>query len=292
MTTDIALSARRATVAVLTLAAVAVVTMAGTAHAKSEYAVFSVSVEGQGAGAWLNPVGEGCVGPAQQSALRGSMRESLRLRTPTPTLVTVSGLNGRSGPMRVMPLDRRVSAPAVQAEVTRSGQAEYLDCRKDLAWTECPEVASRTRPACHAPRPVAGLDACFGTRTFATALGIRFESGTAALVISPPSGLDSTIFGCEPEDMSFRPSALIPGATSLKTRVALPRRRLQRAKAGTVLVLRGPHQAGPDAVDGCKAPAPATCEPYAGELTVELRFVCRARRTTESCAGAKRPRPR
>lgn len=292
MTADIAINARRTVVAVLALAAVAAVALAGTAHAKSEYAVFSVSVEGQGAGAWLNPVGEGCLGPAQQSALRGSMRESLRLRTPAPTLVTVSGLNGRSGPMRLMPLDRRVSAPAVQAEVTRSGQAEYLDCRKDTTWNECPETASRTRPACHAPRPVTGLDGCFGTRTFATTLGIRFESGTTALVISPPSALESSIFGCEPEDMSFRPSALIPGSTSLKTRVALPRRRLQRAKPGTVLVLRGPHQAGPDAVNGCKAPAPATCEAYAGELTVKLHFVCRARRTTESCAQGTPRAPR
>lgn len=216
MTAAIAISARRATVAVLALATVALVAMTGTAHGKSEYAVFSVSVEGQGAGAWLNPVGEGCVGPAQQSALRGSMRESLHLRTPSPTLVTVSGLNGRSGPMRLMPLDRRISAPVVQAEVTRSG----------------------------------------------------------------------------PEDIAFRPSALIPGSTSLKTRVALPRQRLQRAKPGTVLVLRGPHQAGPDAVTGCKAPAPATCEPYAGELTVKLRFVCRARRTTESCAQKTRRGPR
>jgi hypothetical protein len=215
------------------------------------------------------------------------MRESLRLRTARPTLVTVSGLNGRSGPMRVMPLDRRVPAPAVQGEIAREGQVEYLDCREGTTYAECPELAARTRPGCHAPRPVAGMDGCFGARTFTTTLGVRLEGGTAALVVSPPSALESAVFACEPEDQGFRPSALIPGASTLTTRVALPRTRLQRAGKGTEIVLRGPHAPNPE-VAGCKAPAPATCEPYAGELTVRLRFVCRPRRTGERCAGRRR----
>jgi hypothetical protein len=248
--------------------------LAASAHAKSEYGVFAVTVEGQGAGAWHNPVGEGCLGDGQQAALRGSMRESLTLRTARPALVTVSGLNGNAGPMRVMPLDRRATAPAVEAQITREGQVEYLDCG--------------------APRPVTGMEGCFGTKTFATTLGIRLVGGRAALVISPPSALESAVFACAPEDQSFRPSALIPGASSLKTSAALPRTRLQRARAGTEIVLRGPHTPNPD-VTGCKAAAPATCEPYAGELVVRLRFVCRAPRTGERCSSVSardRSRPR
>jgi hypothetical protein len=198
---------------VLALVATAFLATAGAAHAKSEYAVFAVTAEGQGGGAWLNPVGEGCVGEGQQAALRGSMRESLRLRTPRPTLVTVSGLNGRSGPMRIMPLDRRVPAPTLQVDITRDGQVEYLDCREGTSYAACPEIAARTRPACHAPRPVTGMDGCFGTRTLNTTFGVRLESGTAVLIVSPPSGLESSVFSCEPEDPGFRPSALVPGSS-------------------------------------------------------------------------------
>jgi hypothetical protein len=52
-------------------------------------------------------------------------------------------------------------------------------------------------------------------------------------------------------------------------------------------VLRGPHRPNPE-VSGCKAPAPATCEAYQGELTVKLRFVCRPKRTGERCARQPR----
>ena len=256
---------RRSISIVVLLTVTAVLALAGSAQAKSEYAVFAVSVEGQGQGAWLNPVGEGCLGPGNEAALRGSMREQLRVRTTRPTLVTISGLNGSRGPMRVMPLDRRVSAVPVQAEVTRSGQVEYLDC--------------------NAPRPVAGMESCFGTRAFPTTLGLALTGSLATFLTSSPNALDSTIFGCRPEDDAFRPGSLIPGSTSLKAQAPLPRARLQRAKAGTEIVLRGPDMASRDSVTGCKAPEPATCERYTGELTVKLTFVCRARRTGQRCAG-------
>ena len=274
--------ARTALVAVL-----ASLLLASAAQAKSEFAVFALSAEGQGQGAFLNPVGEGCVGDGQQTALRGSMRESLRVSTPKATLVTISGLIGNRGPMRITPLDRRQSAPTAQVDITRDGQVEYLDCKPGMTYAQCPEVASRTRPECHVARPVNGLEGCFGSRTFTTTLGIALTGSQAQLIVSSPSALESSIFACQPEDQSFRPSSLIPGSSSLRTTgVALPRKTLQRAKPGTEIVLRGAHTPGRDHVPGCKVAAPATCEAFSGQLTMKLKFVCRARRTTQSCAKA------
>lgn len=274
---------RSASIALLAVAAA--LALAGAAQAKSEFAVFAVTVQGQGQSAWLNPVGEGCLGDGQQAALRGSMREQLRFSTPRPTLVTVSGLNGNRGPMRVMPLDRRVPAVPVQAEVTRSGSVDYLDCKPGIRWNDCPELAARTRPECHAPRAVTGMEGCFGTRTFQTTLGLALTGSLATFLTGPPNAVEDGIFSCRPEDDDFRPSYLLPGSMSLRAQAPLPRRRLQRAKTGTTIVLRGADLPSRDAVTGCKAPAPATCERSTGELTVTLRFVCRARTTRQRCAG-------
>lgn len=274
--------ARTALIAIV--AVVASLLLATAAQAKSEFAVFALSAEGQGQGAFVNPVGEGCVGDGQQTALRGSMRESLRVSTPKPTLVTISGLNGNRGPMRITPLDRRQPAPTAQVEITRDGQVEYLACKPGVTYSQCPEVASRTRPECHLARPVDGLDGCFGSRTFTTTLGIALTGSQAQLIVSSPSQLESSVFSCRPEDPGFRPSALIPGSSSLRTfGVALPRKTLQRAKPGSEIVLSGPHTPGRDHVTGCKVPAPATCEAYSGRLTMRLKFVCRPRRTGETC---------
>ena len=238
--------------------------LASSAHAKSEFAVWSVSVEGHGGGAWSNPVGESCLRDGAQESLRGSMRETLTLRTPKPTLVTISGLNGNAGPMSVDPLDRSLTAPVVEATLTREGTVEYLACRA---------------PA----RPVEGMDGCFGTRTYKTALGLALTGSQAQLIVSSPSGLESTVFSCEPEEIDFRPSSLLPGSSSLRAMAPIARKRLQRAKPGTVIVLKGTHQRGRDSTTGCKAGPPSTCEPYTGELTVRLTFVCRAKRTGQRC---------
>ena len=52
--------APRTVATVLAVAAAALLALAGAAHAKSEYAVFAVSAEGHGGGAWLNPAPDDC----------------------------------------------------------------------------------------------------------------------------------------------------------------------------------------------------------------------------------------
>jgi hypothetical protein len=234
------------------------------AAAKSENGVFTIEVSGTSSGAWSGPPGN-CAG-SNQASLSGQITETATMHTRRPVAVIIQGLRSTLIPYDVYRLpDWEEGTLPVEATITRSGS---------LSRTICDWDGERTVP-------VEGAEACFGTRTFDGDAIVGFTNVDLGVGNSGPY-IDSSVFGCSLEDSSWEPGALLPGPwDALGGRAPIKRSQFTQAKPGKPIVLHM-HDTAP-----CKVEAPQSCTEAAADWTVTVRFVCRAKRDSQSCLTKK-----
>jgi hypothetical protein len=153
----------------------------------------------------------------------------------------------------------------IEATITRAGS---------LSRTICDYQGVRTVP-------VEGAEVCFGTHTFAGHAIVGFSNVDLGVGNAGPH-LDTTVFGCSLDNDSWEPGALLPGPwDALGGRAPIKRSQFTKAKPGKPVVFQM-HDTAP-----CKVDAPQMCTEAVADWTVTIRFVCRAKRDSQSCLTKK-----
>jgi len=248
---------------VIVLCAGALIAPAAAA-AKSESGVFTMEVSGTSSGAWSGPPGT-CAGMNSPS-LSGEITETATMHTRRPVPVIIQGLRSTLIPYDVYRLpDWEEGSLPIEATITRAGHLERTVCDYD-----------GTRSV-----PVEGAEACFGTRTFAGEAIVGFTNVDLSVGNAGPY-LDTTVFGCSLRYDDWEPDGLLPGPwDALGGRAPITRSQFTKAKPGRPVVFHM-HDTAP-----CKVDAPQTCTEAAADWTVTVRFVCRAKRDSQSCLTKK-----
>ena len=234
------------------------------AFGKSENGVFTMEVSGTSSGSWSSAEGE-CAG-VNPDSLSGSITETTSMRTLKPVPVIIQGLRSTLNPYDIYRLpDWDEGELPIEATITRTGS---------LSRTVCDYAGKRTVP-------VEGAEACFGTHTFAGHASVGFTNVDLGVGNVGPY-LDTTVFGCQLEYDMWEPGGLLPGPwDALNGRAPIKRSQFTKARPGQPIVFHM-HGSAP-----CKVEAPQTCTPAAADWTVTIRFVCRAKRDSQTCLTKK-----
>jgi hypothetical protein len=251
------------------------------ASAKSENGVFTIEVSGTTSGGWAGP-GVPCVGD-DPSSLKGYVNETSSVRTPKPVPIIVQGLRSTLNPYTIYRLpDWDEGSIPVEATVTREGQLTRMVCggSSPPPVNACGEYNSQSDPRCYHEESLP-TDGCFGTRTFKGSAVVGFTNVSFGAGNATPS-LDHEVFDCHLETNMWEPSSLLPGPMdALGGYAPMKRAQFTKARPGRPIVFRI-HDTAP-----CKNEAPATCTEAVGDWTVTFRFVCRARRDSQTCLTKK-----